>query len=130
MESSEHEPLLERTVDLYTKTFVTNAKTGRRNQLLRCKICFMTSTKSFEMENHIRLHTRSRPFICQRCGVTFTTMGNKQRHLAHDSCGKQKSKQRAAHDVLEVVGGELRPDGRLRLWRSQGLRARVNATGT
>lgn len=93
MEKKQMDRDYETTRDLYTKKLVTNQQTGRRNQVLQCKICQTVSNKTFEMENHIRKHSKSRPFICEKCGFSFTTMGNKLRHLAHDSCHKFKRRQ-------------------------------------
>lgn len=77
---------------MITKGFMINMVTGRRNQVLKCKVCGLQSTKSFEIENHVRRHSKSRPFICNKCGFSFTTQGNKTRHQANGSCLSKKSK--------------------------------------
>lgn len=82
----------DQTQNLFTRSFMINMATGRRNQVLKCKLCTMTSTKSFEMENHVRRHSRSRPFICNLCGFPFTTQGNKTRHQANASCFRNRRK--------------------------------------
>lgn len=80
----------ETTRDLYTKSSITNPRTGRKCQELRCRICSETKNTAFLMENHVRKHTKSRPFMCNICTVAFTTAGNLQRHKSHNSCFKQK----------------------------------------
>ncbi|CAH0727619.1 unnamed protein product, partial [Brenthis ino] len=56
--------------------------------LLRCKICFFTSTNHKEIFNHVKTHTEVKEpqrHLCESCGRSFATNASLQRHsLQHE----------------------------------------------
>lgn len=71
---------------LFTKTYMTNEKTGRMNQLLQCSLCPSSFTKLCNALDHARMHIDYRPFTCSTCGLTFAQKGNLKRHVKSAYC--------------------------------------------
>ena len=62
---------------------VMNPETQRVKLYFRCKYegCGQQFSKSCNLRDHFRKHTKMRPFNCHLCGKTFTQSGNLGRHL-------------------------------------------------
>ena len=53
-------------------------------QKYACPICSKITSESFNMKNHIMVHTGEKPFVCDTCGAAFTEKGNLAKHnLVH-----------------------------------------------
>ena len=83
--------LNERTIDKgeYLLIHRINPKTNRMNQILSCKTCGLTFPKLCNLRDHIRIHTKDFPFMCELCNKGFTQAGNRDRHQAKRVCQKK-----------------------------------------
>lgn len=48
--------------------------------LYSCHSCGYQTRRKDHMENHVRVHTKERPFACRHCGWTFSDPCNQRRH--------------------------------------------------
>lgn len=62
----------DRMLKYITKSYVLEEASGRPNQKIACTQCGKDFKKTSNALDHVRIHFRSRPFRCQKCGKGFT----------------------------------------------------------
>lgn len=56
-----------------------------------CPVCGKSFKKSFQLENHLRIHSGDRPFICHTCGKAFNQEATLRTHMRIHSGNKPHS---------------------------------------
>ncbi|XP_055842241.1 zinc finger protein 808-like isoform X2 [Episyrphus balteatus] len=46
-----------------------------------CKICAKTSNNKFRHEEHLRIHTKEKPYKCEKCGIGIATSNAMAHHM-------------------------------------------------
>ena len=69
---------------------VENPERGsvKNSRLYICKYdnCGKTFTKTWNLVDHFRIHTKEKPFICEGCNKKFSQKCNLKRHIKLNSC--------------------------------------------
>jgi hypothetical protein len=76
----------------YECKYYVNTASNRKNRVIVCKYpgCDREFTKTWGLKEHYRVHSKEKPFECQKCGTKFTQKGSLLKHI-------KKSKSRADH---------------------------------
>jgi hypothetical protein len=64
----------------------------------QCEACESTFVTKYDLENHARVHSGEKPYVCTHCGSQFAKATNLAVH-------KRKARQRAAVLVAAAAGG-------------------------
>jgi len=64
----------------YKVVRVRSKDTRRFQQTLICDVCGYSFAKQAAMKNHLRSHTREKPFPCRGCFKQFSQAANRDRH--------------------------------------------------
>ena len=57
----------------------------------KCKYCGKIFKGGPKMRDHINTHTGEKPHVCQHCGKTFASKGNKYAHIRQSHQGKPRN---------------------------------------
>lgn len=58
-----------------------SVKSGKERRKLICQFCTKSFKKTFQLQNHLRVHSGDRPFICHTCGKAFNQEATLRIHL-------------------------------------------------
>ncbi|XP_051990862.1 gastrula zinc finger protein XlCGF49.1-like [Xyrauchen texanus] len=81
-----------------------------------CPQCGRSFTQQHHLKDHMRIHTRERPFTCPQCGKSFTQQGQLKRHVRIHTgekpftcpqCGKSFTQAQSLKIHVHVHSGEM-----------------------
>ena len=80
---------------------------------LTCTICFKKFKKTYNLKQHLLIHTNDKPFKCDTCGKAFVQKSNlTKHHLTHKNTGYPRTnwtklnsyfRQKTIHGVRNVI---------------------------
>ncbi|KAJ8005279.1 hypothetical protein DPEC_G00144980 [Dallia pectoralis] len=76
----------------------------------RCSVCDLVQQSSFQLQEHMNLHTGARPYCCAECGKRFCQLANYRSHL-RTHAQAQASVPAAAHRCRICLKGFNSPEG-------------------
>ena len=65
-------------------------------RLFSCTICNYAARNTYDLKKHVRKHTGERPYVCQRCGVSYAQSSSLYRHHRRSSQCLDSSSDSAA----------------------------------
>ena len=71
---------------------IENETTGRKKKQFMCTICERQFNRLSNVKHHLRSHLDLRQYKCDLCNSTFVQKGNRDRHVARQSCQNERNR--------------------------------------